>query len=263
MNKKNPIIYQFQLLLLSTLWHDFRFNLYISCYIFLFYSNKTHTNTYFFVLVPFEWEITQMFEAFPRINIKYAWKNHTPDGKKSISISDHFHHNIFIALSKSRWHKSWAWVSLRCCQVRKQGGKIEAHVLIGPKKNTTQKCVVVLIQKAKKSYFPFKIAKFECGMVLPFPSTMLMVSSMTLFRWSWIDVNRHIWFDFEPISYRSYGWKSIHRREIFVEIIHDLRDKKKSKDITKALWGLDFLFSFESRKHIRLLLRRRPKLWIF
>lgn len=58
-----------------------------------------------------------------------------------------------------------------------------------------------------------------------------MVSPMTLLKRIRNDVNRYIWFDFEPISYRSYGWKSIHPREMSKKEIIQIHDLRKMTEV--------------------------------
>lgn len=70
-------------------------------------------------------KVTLASTHFPKIR---WWKAYA---RKSISISGHFHHNIFIVLSKSRSSKSRIKV-LRLCEWKKcQSEERKSHVLIG------------------------------------------------------------------------------------------------------------------------------------
>lgn len=58
--------------------------------------------------------------------------------------------------------------------------------------------------KGNRKKILFKMVKFECCFRFPFNNNGQCDDS---FKKALMDINRHIWFDFEPISYRSYGWK--------------------------------------------------------
>lgn len=59
------------------------------------------------------------------------------------------------------------------------------------------------------------------------------------------NVNRHIWFDSEPITYRSYGWnRKCFTGQAFGEIVqmHDLRVMTKYERCNEGFLGIRVFF---------------------
>lgn len=213
---KNPIIYQ-----LSTLWHNFHFNLYI--------FQITHQMRFIFGCSglrqserdkrPKKLPRHTFVETFPiptTTNVRLK----KPYAQKSISISGHFHHIIFLLhYQKVVGTKSLTLpiVSFRMCKRTKWSAPRADWPENG---NATQN---MCDKKNLVSYSKWSNLNvgFKCG-------------ASGFFPWQWVfrsadaesfkteNVNRHIYFDLEPISYRSYGRNE---NRIFGQHIHWILSK--------------------------------------